>query len=206
MKFHLLTEKCTEEYRALAEVLTELGHELCDTGLPVSLISCEKGVRVFGDGTAATIQYADRTCLMRGAGLLCRYYKESSFDIAQSPAYETMGTMPDVSRNAVLTVDGVKRLCRYMAVMGFNAMILYTEDVYEVEGEPFFGHMRGRYSAADLREMDDYAALLGIELMPCIQTLAHLRPISAGRNTRAFWMWMTSSMSPRSGPTSSSST
>lgn len=177
MKFHLLTDKNTGEYRALTEVLTELGHEVCDSGVAVTLQPCEKGVRVFGDGAAATIQYADRTCLLRGAGLLCRYLGGSAFDVTQTPAYDTLGTMPDVSRNAVLDVAGVKRLCRYMAVMGFNAMILYTEDIYEVEDEPFFGHMRGRYSAAELREMDDYAELLGIELIPCIQTLAHLRPI-----------------------------
>ena len=176
MQFHLLLDNRTDEYRALSEVLTELGHELCSSGLPVSLEKCQKGVRVFGTEGAVTLQYADRTALLRGAGLLCRH-AGTKFDVTQTPAYDTLGAMPDVSRNAVLSVEGVKRLCRYTALMGFNAMLLYTEDVYEVEGEPFFGHMRGRYSAAELREMDDYAALLGIELIPGIQTLAHLAPI-----------------------------
>jgi len=177
MKFHLLLEKNSEEYGALSEVLTELGHELCDDGLAVAFRPREKGVRVFGDQNGATVEYADRTSLMRGAGLLVRYAKEESFDVTQTPAYDTLGTMPDISRNAVLTVEGVKRMCRYTALMGFNAMLLYAEDIYEVEDEPFFGHMRGRYSARELREMDDYADMLGVELIPGIQTLAHLEPI-----------------------------
>ena len=52
--------------------------------------------------------------------------------------------------------------------------MLYTEDTFEVPEYPYFGYLRGRYSQAEIREMDDYAASLGIELVPCIQTLAHL--------------------------------
>ena len=61
--------------------------------------------------------------------------------------------------------------------MGYNTLMLYTEDMYEIEDEPYFGYMRGRFTAADWKEMDDYAALMGIELVPCIQTLAHLEAI-----------------------------
>lgn len=52
--------------------------------------------------------------------------------------------------------------------------MLYMEDVYEVPEQPYFGAYRGRYSQAELRELDAYASVLGIELVPCIQTLAHL--------------------------------
>jgi N-acetyl-beta-hexosaminidase len=58
--------------------------------------------------------------------------------------------------------------------MGFDALYLYTEDTYEVPGLPGFGHMRGRFTAEEIRGCDSYAKLFGIELIPCIQTLAHL--------------------------------
>ena len=61
--------------------------------------------------------------------------------------------------------------------MGLNMCMLYTEDTYEVPGEPFFGYLRGRYSQAEMKELDRYAASLGIEMFPCIQTLAHLEQI-----------------------------
>ena len=56
-------------------------------------------------------------------------------------------------------------------------MMLYTEDTYEVPEYPYFGRMRGRYSQAELRELDDYAYAFGIEMIPYIQTLAHLNAI-----------------------------
>lgn len=37
-----------------------------------------------------------------------------------------------------------------------------------------FGNMRPRYSQKEFRLLDDYAYSLGIELIPCIQTLGHL--------------------------------
>nr|MBQ4319666.1 beta-N-acetylhexosaminidase [Clostridia bacterium] len=47
-------------------------------------------------------------------------------------------------------------------------------DTYEIENRPYFGYMRGRYTKAELKELDAYALKLGIELIPCIQMLGHL--------------------------------
>ena len=66
-----------------------------------------------------------------------------------------------------------------MSAMGYNALLLYTEDTYEVEGEPYFGYFRGRYTQAEIKEIDAYAKNKGIELIPCIQTLAHLGRLRA---------------------------
>ncbi|GAA5961938.1 hypothetical protein JCM21900_001154 [Sporobolomyces salmonicolor] len=88
--------------------------------------------------------------------------------------FETVGVMIDCSRNGVLRVDSVKCLLRNMAMMGSNMLQLYCEDTYQIMGEPFFGYFRGPYTEAELREIDDYAYALGIEVIPCIQTLGHL--------------------------------
>jgi len=53
--------------------------------------------------------------------------------------------------------------------------MLYTEDTYEVPEYPYMGYLRGRYSQQDLSELDAYAASMGVELVPCIQTLGHMR-------------------------------
>ena len=88
--------------------------------------------------------------------------------------FERNGFMLDCSRNAVFTVEKVKSVIRTLAKMGMNVLMLYTEDTYEVPGEPYFGSYRGRYTKAEIQEMDAYASMFGIELVPCIQTLAHL--------------------------------
>ena len=88
--------------------------------------------------------------------------------------FETLGVMIDMSRNAVMSIDGLKRFLPLLKKMGYNCVMLYTEDTYEVDGEPYFGYMRGRYSKEEMREIDDFAYSIGIEAIPCIQTLAHL--------------------------------
>ncbi len=85
------------------------------------------------------------------------------------------GVMFDCSRNGVLKVDAVKERIRQMALLGYSRLFLYTEDTYEVEGYPYFGALRGRYRKEEIRECDAYAAMFGIEMIPCVQTLAHLR-------------------------------
>ena len=84
------------------------------------------------------------------------------------------GLMLDCSRNAVFTVEKVKAMIRILAKLGLNRLLLYTEDTYEVPELPYFGVYRGRYSREEIREIDEYAQIFGIELIPCIQTLAHL--------------------------------
>ena len=87
--------------------------------------------------------------------------------------YERFGVMLDMSRNGVMKVSEVKKMIDALEKMGYNCLELYTEDTYEIEGEPYFGYLRGRYTGAELKEIDAYAKSHGIELIPCVQTLAH---------------------------------
>lgn len=91
--------------------------------------------------------------------------------------FDTLGIMLDCSRNAVMNVDEIKRFIVLLAKMGYNQFQLYIEDTYEIENEEFFGYRRGKYSTAELKELDAFAAEHGVELVPCMQTLAHLNCI-----------------------------
>lgn len=91
--------------------------------------------------------------------------------------FEKLTIMVDCSRNAIKTVDEMKRFITLMAKMGYNELDLYMEDTFTVEGEDFFGYMRGRYSPEELKEIDDFAYNLGIEVVPFIQTLGHLNQL-----------------------------
>ncbi|MBO5907804.1 MAG: beta-N-acetylhexosaminidase [Clostridia bacterium] len=90
---------------------------------------------------------------------------------------ESFGVMIDASRNAVMTLDGYKRFLPVLKKMGYNTVFLYCEDTYEVDGEPYFGYMRGKYTKEEMKSIDAYANSIGIEIIPCIQTLAHLETI-----------------------------
>ncbi|KAJ2358635.1 hypothetical protein IWW50_000748 [Coemansia erecta] len=96
------------------------------------------------------------------------------FTIKEQAQFETLALMIDCSRNGVMSVPNVYAMLRNMALMGYTMLQLYTEDTYKVEGEPFFGYLRGGYTQDELRMVDDYAYAMGVEVVACIQTLGHL--------------------------------
>ena len=159
---------------AFAEIGPELGFARAGQGgLSVALhqggcLRAEKRA----DGVVVT--WAEPVQVYRALSLLRQHWAEDAFCIEETPCFETAGMMFDVSRNAVLQPDTLRFFLRKMAMMGLNLGMMYTEDTYEVPGQPYFGYQRGRYSADELRALDDYADMLGIELCPCIQTLGHL--------------------------------
>ncbi len=87
--------------------------------------------------------------------------------------YEYFGVMLDVSRNAVMNVKTLKKFIDCLHKMGYNSLELYAEDTYKVDGEPYFGYQRGAYTGEEIKEIDAYCKSKGMELIPCIQTLAH---------------------------------
>ena len=98
--------------------------------------------------------------------------------------FDSLGVMIDCSRDAVPNVARLKHFLNTISKMGYNVAMLYTEETYEVQNEPYFGYKRGRYSMQEIQELDRYAASIGIELIPCIQTLAHLKSLQRWRAYR----------------------
>ena len=95
--------------------------------------------------------------------------------------FDNLIAMVDCSRNAVRKVETLKTFMDYLADMGYTGIWLYMEDVYEIPDEPYFGHKRGRYSQAELKELAAYAKTRGLKCVPAIQTLAHLNGITRWR-------------------------
>lgn len=92
--------------------------------------------------------------------------------------FDNFGVMLPVSYKNTMSVASMKNFFKIIRKMGYNQVYLYTEDKMEVNNEPYHGYMRGRYTKDDLKELDAYASSLGIELVPCVQTLAHLYSLS----------------------------
>ena len=141
------------------------------------------------------IIYAEKCSDMRGYsvgkyadGFRVRYGQKNFFFAALAdvyrrrerksrPRFERMGVMLDCARNGVPSAESLKRFAASLALAGYTYLGLYLEDCLEVENEPLFGYMRGRYTREELREVVGFAAEIGIEVVPYVQTLAHLRCI-----------------------------
>ena len=117
-----------------------------------------------------------KAAFYRGLARAVSYLKggEVSVKYSETPIFSDVGAMVDMSRNGAMNVFGVKEMLKKCALMGMTTFMLYTEDNYEIDGYPYFGHLRGRYTKDELRELDSFALKLGIELVPCIQTSGHL--------------------------------
>lgn len=163
-----------EMMEGVREIAGELELILDDNGMEVHVIHTSEGLWVRKDGDGATLGFNKRVEFHRALGILVQHFNEPSVDIREINRCQFLGAMVDNSRNAVMNIPSIKRLCRYMALMGHDTLMLYTEDTFEIEGYPYFGYMRGRFTSGELQECDHYAHMLGIELVPCIQTLAHL--------------------------------
>lgn len=147
----------------------------------------KKGIKISFKNNKATVVYGKRkSCFFRALMLLCQalYEGKDTFEIEETPFFETNGTHVDLSRNNPLSMMGLKYFIRHCAIMGHNLVYLYMEDMYELPAYPQFGHQRGRYSASQLKELDDYADALGVELVPYIQTLGHLEKFLKYHSTR----------------------
>ena len=88
--------------------------------------------------------------------------------------YKNFGALICCASNGVMKVERVKDLVDNLSKMGYNLLELCIDDMYKIEGEPYFGYLRGGYTKAEIHEMDEYAKSKGVELVPAIQTLAHL--------------------------------
>lgn len=121
------------------------------------------------------IYYNKKSHFFRGVSLLLQNSKIQDFILEETPNFDSNGMMMDCSRNGVPTVDTIKKYIVRLAAFGMNRLYLYMEDTLEIEEYPYWGYLRGRFSKREIQECDSYAAQFGVTLVPCIQTLAHLR-------------------------------
>lgn len=164
---------------AAAEIQKRYPVRFAADGLPVDIAfdaSLAPGAcKVDAAPAAVRVAAGGRTGALRALGrVMGAALSDAIESFEETPFTKAFGTMPDCSRNAVPNVAALKELVLKTSLMGLNAMMLYVEDTFPLEGEPFFGYLRGGYTKAELKEADDYADAFGVELFPCIEGLGHM--------------------------------
>ena len=134
----------------------------------------KKELLVIRKGDNIIIQYDELASLFYGLTQIKLHKEERNYSLKFKKNFVRAGLMHDCSRNGVLNIESVKKLILLCALFGMNTFMLYTEDVYEIDDEPYFGYLRGRYSKSELKEIAEYGDSFGVEVIPCIQTLSHL--------------------------------
>src|SRR5450432_1522302 len=121
------------------------------------------------------VEHGTLSAWFRALGELARCPGLGKLEV--TPEFDFRGLMIDASRNGVPHVASLEQRIVELALLGINQLTLYTEDTYQVQGHPLVGYMRGAYSKSELRHVVGFAKHFGIEMFPCVQTLAHLEQI-----------------------------
>ncbi len=143
----------------------------------VEAVPCgENTVKVeFGDKSAKITYGGGKSRFYRGFALLMEAIADGKdeFSICEAPHFVHNGAMY-TGNIAPVSVSALKMYMRKMALMGLDTMQIYTEDNLDIPGYEYAGHMRGKYTAEEFKELDSYALTLGIELIPCLELAGHL--------------------------------
>src|SRR5699024_9871401 len=93
----------------------------------------QDGLRIVHKNGHGHITYQKTHHFFRGLGIWLEKMKqgEKDFSVEETPQFNTVGPMFDLSRNSVLKMEAFQELLRKLAMMGFDSAMLYMEDTYE---------------------------------------------------------------------------
>lgn len=170
MKFNFNVDSSFEN--GIARLSKFLGFELGD-GINVKAQCGDKIGVSYSDGEA-TIYYKEKSHFFRELGLLIQNLREKdSFEIEEDDFFKTIGYMHSTNPGCP-NLPAFKEYLDMLSLMGYNMAMLYTEDRLELPNYPYFGHLKGRYTVEEIKELDDYAFDYGIELVPCLECYGHM--------------------------------
>ena len=160
-----------------AEYICELRNvKLSQGGICISAEKCGSGFYIDYEDKKAIIGYNQRCEFYRALSMLIGYMEAgcTHLHMNQKLTVEMCSVLWDCSRYGVPKVETVKKFVARLAMMGYNSLMLYTEDVFELDDYEYFGYMRGKYSVDELKQINRICEDFGMELIPCIQALGHL--------------------------------
>ena len=177
ISFHLLANK-PWQYELIEELKKTLPFTLSENGFLVEVKQLGVGIHVTKKDNVRYITIGEKSELGRAWYLMLRNESLIEYDIKEQCRFHDLGVMLDCSRNAVMNLPTLFEYIRQLAIFGYHSLQLYTEDTIKIENEPYFGYMRGAYTKEEIKRIDTYCSKFGMELIPCIQTLAHINQIT----------------------------
>lgn len=177
ISFHLLANQ-PWQYELIEELKKTLPFTLSEDGFLVEVKQLGVGIHVTKKDNVRYITIGEKSELGRAWYLMLRNESLIEYDIKEQCSFHDLGVMLDCSRNAVMNLPTLFEYIRQLAIFGYHSLQLYTEDTIKIENEPYFGYMRGAYTKEEIKRIDTYCSKFGMELIPCIQTLAHINQIT----------------------------
>ena len=119
----------------VSEYCADIGMEISEGADIAVSLSEGDSLTVSGAKDDVKITYSRRCEIFRALSFLSDFI-ETGREVCEKGRYPLLSYMADCSRNAVLSIPFAKQMMRNLAGMGFNSMMLYTEDTYEIPEYP----------------------------------------------------------------------
>lgn len=156
--------------KGVKEFQEELGLTFGAGGIKLTAAHGDKLV-VSSDGKSAQITCPERAQFFRGLTYLVTH-GDKPFKTEQVCRYKQL-SVHHATPYSAFNLETTKWFLRRLALMGYNAHYLYMESNLELEGEPFFGYLEPKYTRQEMKEIAAYGDLLGVEVIPTLELLAH---------------------------------
>lgn len=164
-------------YKKGIEILKEngfIGSEF--DGIEIIYNSNSNGIDINKTGSELIISVANDNMFYRAIALskLQLLKNAEDFSLTENKTIKSIGVQINASCNAVPSVEALKRFIMHIALMGVDTIYLYIPDMFDLDDEPYFGYMRGKYSDDELKGIINFAKIFGISLIPSIEVLCNM--------------------------------
>ena len=88
--------------------------------------------------------------------------------------FEVRGYMLDVSRDKVPTMSTLRQIVDILCSFGYNQFQLYTEHTFRYSKHEAVWRNASPVTPAEIRELDAYCAMKGMELVPNQNSFGHM--------------------------------
>jgi hexosaminidase len=93
------------------------------------------------------------------------------------PALTYRGTQVDMARGPVPNLAYLKRIVRTIAEFKLNALFVYMEESFQLDGQPLVGLLSDTLSRQEWKELVAYAAKYHVEIIPANEACGHLHKL-----------------------------
>lgn len=93
------------------------------------------------------------------------------------PVMRWRGLHDDISRGPIPTLDYLKKQVRICAAYKLNLFSLYIEHVFDYQGHPLIAPKEGALTAAEVKELVEYARRYYVTILPEQQAFGHLHHV-----------------------------
>ncbi len=163
------------------------GFSVNDNGFKIIANKTDEGLRVEFDNAEFRLFYSSKREFYLGISYCVQFFGRKDGVITRKNNSD-LGLIKICVGNATPKVQTFKKLIKIMALLGYNSLVLAVEDLFDIESLPYLGSFKQKISLETIKEIDNYAKVFGIELVPGIQSLC---PMTATKSRDAFVSVMT---------------